>query len=448
MDYRNRATLSAACLAAVIVALSPLRAAVAHPGQSVGVSISITDEEVSYDILISADFLRTLLPPEQLDFKLSREEGRIEFADEQTRQRARAVFEEFFKDKNPVTIDGVVIKGLLKEARFVPAIDPSGMLPASVMPPDLHVVVTYPAKGRPKSVTLVWELYPESATRALYGLGTAVEVLAELDAYDENTVILFTRDEPEYTWHAPGKPVAQRVAPIVAAAEPATLAIPAVTLGLIGAGVIALLWVWLSSRARRARWPVATVSAVLVVVGAFCHNVGVVHAHVPWGQGVKLPNAAQATDIFESLQRNVYRAFDYKTESDIYDVLAQSVDGELLDQVYDEVYQSLILRDQGGAVARVQSVDILDANVVSAGALEGSDAAAFKVHCRWQVRGAVYHWSHVHKRTNEYEALYTVAQREGTWRITAAEVLQQHRVVSADDDPPILPPDRIEDPLP
>ena len=63
-------------------------------------------------------------------------------------------------------------------------------------------------------------------------------------------------------------------------------------------------------------------------------------------------NEAQALAIFVPLHANIYRAFDYGGESDVYDALAQSVQGELLDRTYRDVRRSLALQEAGGAVDR------------------------------------------------------------------------------------------------
>ncbi|MBN2560963.1 MAG: hypothetical protein JXQ75_08540, partial [Phycisphaerae bacterium] len=279
-------------------------------------------------------------------------------------------------------------------------------------------------------------------------LEPAVEVMAELDAYDENKIVVFTIEEPELIWHATtGKAARQKVSPIVVAVERAIVPIPLLSLGVVvilGAAllVLRLTGVWHASR-RLA----LVLSIVSIGVAVFGRNVLVVRFASPWGETVKLPDEREATDLFASLHRNVYRAFDYKTEGDIYDVLAQSVAGDLLDAVYNEVYQSLILRDQGGAVARVQSVDILDADVESSGVEPDTGDVAFRIRSRWQVHGAVYHWGHVHSRTNEYTSRYTVAQRGGQWKITGVDVLEQRRIVKEDDDPPVPPRGTLDDPV-
>ncbi len=69
---------------------------------------------------------------------------------------------------------------------------------------------------------------------------------------------------------------------------------------------------------------------------------------------------AEAVETFRELQANLYRAFDYETEDQVYDVLAQSVDGALLDDIYTEVYQSLLVIDKSAAVCKVHEVEVLE----------------------------------------------------------------------------------------
>ncbi|MBD3320640.1 MAG: hypothetical protein GF350_06055, partial [Chitinivibrionales bacterium] len=56
------------------------------------------------------------------------------------------------------------------------------------------------------------------------------------------------------------------------------------------------------------------------------------------GSSLIMPSPGEARALFASLHRNIYRAFDYSTESEIYDALSKSVDGDLLTGIYTEVY--------------------------------------------------------------------------------------------------------------
>ena len=59
-------------------------------------------------------------------------------------------------------------------------------------------------------------------------------------------------------------------------------------------------------------------------------------------------SAAEADAIFGALHRNIFRAFDYREENDIYEALARSVDGGLLVDLYLQIRRGLEMRTQGG----------------------------------------------------------------------------------------------------
>jgi hypothetical protein len=429
MHFTSRHTLTlVATVFGAWLALAP--AARGHPGQHMGLKITIDDREVAQYVTFSNDFLRTLTAVKLDELKLSLEDNGFRFDDPTQEEQMQQAVGGLFDLKTRVTIDGVVVKPILRQCRFILAVNSWGLADPAA-PPDAEFVLVYPTKGRPKQVAMVWELYPQDPIRAASG-GALGAILAELDAYAESQLVMFTPEEPEVIWHAPGKPIQQRVQPVVAAVEPTRIPIPLLSLAVMVFWAVCVLWLRFASIWPRVRRSTFCFSLVPIAIAVCCHNVLAVPVAAPWGENVRLPDAREATDIFTALHRNVYRAFDYKTESDIYDVLSQSVAGDLLDRVYNEVYQSLIMRDQGGAVARVHSVDVLDTELVSAGRLPDSNRAAFKIRSRWQVYGVVTHWGHFHSRTNEYEALYTVAQLEDKWKITGIEVLDQRRVAASD----------------
>ena len=99
-------------------------------------------------------------------------------------------------------------------------------------------------------------------------------------------------------------------------------------------------------------------------------------------------------DVFEALHRNIYRAFDYDSESDVYDTLAKSVTGDLLDDVYAEVHLSLVMQNEGGAVCKIQRVDVLEKEVLPP---DDPQAPYFRLRARWKVEGKVGHHGHTHQ---------------------------------------------------
>jgi hypothetical protein len=142
-----------------------------------------------------------------------------------------------------------------------------------------------------------------------------------------------------------------------------------------------------------------------------------------WG-GPRVPDDTDAIQIFRQLHCNIYAAFDVAGESEIYDVLADSLDGRLLDEIYNEVHTAAL---SGGATSfNIRRVKPLSSELLPAPTAD--KGAVYCVRHNWRVHGTVSHFGHRHSRINEYRAIYTVGAREGLWRITDVRIEQQERV--------------------
>jgi len=128
--------------------------------------------------------------------------------------------------------------------------------------------------------------------------------------------------------------------------------------------------------------------------------------------------------VLESLLKNVYRSFDFREEEDVYDRLATSVTGDLLSDIYLQNRKSLVVTQAGGARARVKEVEILEVDVNH---LDGRSLDLL-FHARWTAMGTVGHWGHIHTRKNRYEANITVQPKDGVWKITNLELLEEERI--------------------
>jgi hypothetical protein len=131
----------------------------------------------------------------------------------------------------------------------------------------------------------------------------------------------------------------------------------------------------------------------------------------------------EASEILGAVLTNVYRAFDFRDESAIYDALERSVAGDLLVELYLETRRSLELASQGGARAKVKEVELLEVVVDDSEGREG-----FVAQGTWNVSGAVGHWGHIHTRRNQYRANLTLEPIDDHWKITALEILQEERL--------------------
>ena len=122
------------------------------------------------------------------------------------------------------------------------------------------------------------------------------------------------------------------------------------------------------------------------------------------------------------LLHNVYRAFDYRGEEIIYDVLEKSVSGELLTDIYLETQKGLELENQGGARVKVKTI------AVNTASLTGRDGNQLTIEGDWTVSGSVGHWGHVHQRSNGYRANLEISEIDGAWKLTGLEILEEQRL--------------------
>ena len=140
-----------------------------------------------------------------------------------------------------------------------------------------------------------------------------------------------------------------------------------------------------------------------------------------FAERARLDDAA-TKDMVAGLLTNVYRAFDFREENDVYDVLARSVDGELLSDVYLEMRRGLVLANQGGAAAKVKGVELVELTANPA------EDQAIQATATWQVRASVGHWGHVHERRNQYQADLRLQPVDGAWKLVDLEIVDAIRL--------------------
>lgn len=131
----------------------------------------------------------------------------------------------------------------------------------------------------------------------------------------------------------------------------------------------------------------------------------------------------EAQIIFTNLLKNIYRAFDFRDESDVYDKLAISLAGELLTDVYLQVNKSMEIENQGGSVATVEDIKITELKKEQS---SSSGNQAFRT--KWIASGTLEHWGHRHNRQNQYEAILTISPDNNTWKISDIELLSEVRI--------------------
>jgi len=128
--------------------------------------------------------------------------------------------------------------------------------------------------------------------------------------------------------------------------------------------------------------------------------------------------------IVERILENIYRSFDYHEEERIYDNLAQSVKGDLLEEIYLEVCRDLDLRSEENMRVTMDVVDLRRF------LLEGStrSGASFESEVEWVVIGSVTHWGHTHQRRNLHRARIKIEAGDGIWKIAQIITRKKERL--------------------
>ena len=298
--------------------------------------------------------------------------------------------------------------------------------------------VLWPLKTTPQELEFDWNAYPPDIAIDPDD-PQPIRIAAEAEVEGIREAIFFTVDSPTWLWRSGSTSIDERLEriPVPVPIEPWRIPVLSVLFLVIGVVPGVLL---LAAGGRRA--PAGIALMLACALGAWAMDDLVVREFRPGAQSdLRLPDGPDVEALFIPLHSNIYRAFDYVGESDIYDALERSVEGRLLDVLYRSIYESLVMEEEQGALSRVIAVRPVELTVETIGPLdpdEDGPRIGFTTLYRWQVEGRVTHWGHVHERTNEYLASFDVVGTVEGWRIAALELLEQERIDQYDD------PDAIE----
>jgi len=326
---------------------------------------------------------------------------------------------EFMLARNKVQIDGEDGNPILDRSNYV-TVGIKGIRIVEV--PErmeistaiVGVILTYITDGIPQEVTVDWELFTDQVQRVP---ATSTDPAGPLPTY-------VSPDDNVHTWTNYLKNYKiPTVAEVSVAGSLGTVEIPAVSAASGALGLIALLF--LLGRLRTGgdkRWPLfATVVLGAGVLAAWPH------ARLSIDRPAALAGTldAESTNMLvETLLKNVYRAFDFRVEDDVYDKLALTVSGELLADIYLQSRQSFAVQQAGGAQAKVQEVGIQEATATR----RDDGGLGYDVRAKWTAMGTVGHWGHTHIRQNLYDAVLTIEAIDDSWKIKGMEVLEESRI--------------------
>jgi len=326
---------------------------------------------------------------------------------------------EFMLERNKVLIDGEAVEPILDRTNYV-TVGITGI--RIVEAPErleistaiVGVILTYINDGIPQEVTVNWELFTDQVQRVP---AISTDPAGPLPTY-------VTPDDNVHTWTNYLKNYTlPTVEAVSVAGSVGELEIPVVSAG--GGVLLVLLLVVIAGRSRNGtsiRTPMI-VAGVLVAVSAAAWPFARVSFDRPAALAGTL-ESEQSVALVETLLKNVYRAFDFREEDDVYDKLALTVSGDLLADIYLQSRRSLAVQQAGGAQAKVQELEIREASATRRD--EGD--LGYDIRSQWTALGTVGHWGHTHIRQNLYDAILTIESVDGVWKIVDMEILEETRI--------------------
>jgi len=374
-----------------------------HHNNSIMSFLYIDPYEVRHEILAR---VKDLDPWIDLGYKI---DDMIEIIDQDS-LKAKVV--NFLIKKNIVDIDGEKPTPIIDKIHFVEVNMYGIQILENAKPMDyssaiIGVIFAFPHPGIPQRVTIDWELFNNIVTTVPNTATDPAGPMKYLLAPDDNILI----------WQNYLKTYKLPTISEVTISN-ASLDLPVISFLIIIfiVGILLRRKTQLKEFLRR-KWGWLLTGFVIALI-AFPIFITI---DIPFMLKTSF-STPEAKKLVNELLKNTYRAFDFREESDIYDKLEVSSTGDLLSEVYLQTRKSMIIENQGGIRAKVNDVTILEVEKVS------GDKDGLSYSCKWQVGGTVGHWGHIHRRTNQYQAIINVRPVGGVWKMYGLDMIEEVRL--------------------
>lgn len=324
----------------------------------------------------------------------------------------KAAVASFLASRNHVRVDGELVAPIIDRVHFI-QVRLAGIQVLEVPEPQpyssaiIGVILAYPTGGIPDEVTIDWDMFSETI-QTVPTISTDPAGPMPYNLTPDDSVLVWTNFLKTYQLPTISEVLITNM----------TVRIPFFSI------VILIILVLLF---RRSGWQVRSLLSArkslvmtLVVVAVLSLPIGY-RLEIPFVKKRSF-SSPEAEVLLSSLLKNTYRAFDFREESDIYDKLAVSSEGELLATIYLQTRKSMEIENQGGAQAKIKMVTLLAVKEVDA----SSEGVAYR--CQWQVDGTVGHWGHIHNRSNRYDAILGVRPVEGVWKLYEMDIIDETRL--------------------
>ncbi len=252
---------------------------------------------------------------------------------------------EFIAGRLDLTVDGQAVNPQLDRIHFLRRTLRSSTVVAPRKELDVHsatlgVIFVLPRTGLPQSAVLTWDLFSPKLPVVRAAATDQAGPMPYFLKPDDNQLKWknFLKNPTDLSPRAIGDPPARWRRWL----HPAGIA------GLVAGGFVLAIGGLQGARRKRGAWLPAAAGLVILGGGWWTMRAG---------DAARI-DADEAREVVGKLLYNVYRSFDFRQEEAVYDMLAGSVAGPLLESTYLETRRALVLENQGGARARVNEVEL------------------------------------------------------------------------------------------
>jgi len=269
----------------------------------------------------------------------------------------------------------------------------------------IGISLIYDTESFPDSVLINWTLFPPSVK--------SIEASA-VDPHGAITIMMNPNDN-KFLWKSR---LAGFKVPDIRAVEFTRPSVPMISILIWICILISVLYLVVSRKRVLIRfWMLAFIG-----IGFACYPIIRFNPDLPFIPEGK-PSRERTSIILNDLLKNVYMAFDRRSEEDVYDRLALTVSGDQLTDIYLQNRQSMAMEKLGGARAKIVEVNVLELFDV-----DRKENGGLVADVLWMVRGSVNHFGHTHYRQNQYRALVSFNSDKATWKISHIETIDERRI--------------------
>ena len=138
------------------------------------------------------------------------------------------------------------------------------------------------------------------------------------------------------------------------------------------------------------------------------------------------PRGDDARRVASAVLFDTYRAFNLTDEEEVFNRLAESVTGDLVEDLYLDSRRRLNAGTREGTEVTVRDVSVVE---IGDPAERTAGSGAFSYDCRWVVTSRVRHLQHIHHRQNIYGGVLTLTVDGSRWKIARVELASEDRVL-------------------